>query len=487
MSFTSVNPATGAVVGRWPDCDEADVAAAVSRARAAAGPWWDLGFDGRRRLLDAWRGHIARGLEDLVALVHAENGKPCGDVVLETAVALDHLAWAAVHAGRVLRSRRVRAGLLAANHAASVEYHPFGVVGVIGPWNYPVLTPMSSLAAALAAGNAVVFKPSEFTPGVGAWLAERWRDAAPPVPDVLQVLTGGPETGAALCRAEIDKLAFTGSTATGREVMASCAQNLVPVVLECGGKDALLVDGTADLKAAADAALWGAMSNAGQTCLGIERVYATEEAYEPFVAELSRRARRLRPGSDPDADYGPITTPGQVDVIHAHVTDALAREGRAVTGGTVAGPWIPPTILLDVPEDSLAIREETFGPTVTVTPVRDTDEAVARANAGRHGLGGAVFTGSGQSGVAIARRLRSGMTSVNSVLTFASVPGLPLGGVGHSGFGRVHGPDGLREFARTKAMTRQRFPLPVPLSSFSRPGLVDRLLAVLIRVRHGRR
>ena len=186
--------------------------------------------------------------------------------------------------------------MLAANHAAYLEYQPLGVIGVIGPWNYPVYTPMGSISYALAAGNAVVFKPSEHTPAVGAWLAAAWRAAVPDAADAFQVVTGFGETGAALCRAGVDKLAFTGSAPTGRKVMAACAETLTPVLLELGGKDAMIVDDDADVVAAADGAVWGAMSNGGQTCIGIERVYATSAVYDRFVAEVTAQVQKLRPG-----------------------------------------------------------------------------------------------------------------------------------------------------------------------------------------------
>jgi acyl-CoA reductase-like NAD-dependent aldehyde dehydrogenase len=377
---------------------------------------------------------------------------------------------------------------MAANSAASVEYQALGVIGVIGPWNYPVFTPMGSIAYALAAGNAVVFKPSEYTPAIGRWLVDAWTVAVPDGKDVFGLVTGHGDTGAALCRSGVDKIAFTGSAATGRKVMAACAEGLVPVLMECGGKDALLVDADADLDAAADAALWCGMSNGGQTCIGTERVYVADAAYDRFVDILSAKAAALSPGSGAGASWGPPTMPSQVDIIRRHVTDALARGGRAVVGGpsSVDVSGVGPTILVDVPEDADAVREETFGPTLTVTRVRDIEEGLALANDSDYGLGGAIFTKSRRRGIELARRMRSGMTSVNSIITFAMVPGLPFGGVGESGFGRIHGPDGLREFTRAKAVTSQRFALPVNLTSFGRPAKATEVAAKLIGLVHGR-
>jgi acyl-CoA reductase-like NAD-dependent aldehyde dehydrogenase len=491
QTFESTNPASDAVVGVFPVHDAEAVRETVERALRASEQWAALGFDGRRQRLAAWRGYLARRMNELADLVHRENGKPHADAILEITLAIDHLAWAGTHARKTLGSRRVKAGMLAANHAAYLEYQPLGVVGVIGPWNYPVFTPMGSIAYALAAGNAVVFKPSEYTPAVGAWLAAAWRAAVPDVADAFQVVTGYGETGAALCRAGVGKLAFTGSASTGKKVMAACAENLVPVLMELGGKDAMIVDDDADVVAAADAAVWGAMSNAGQTCIGIERVYATGAVYDRFVAEVTEQVRKLRPGSDDEATYGPMTMASQGGIVRRHVQDAESAGGRIVRGD--ADPslfpnenFLVPTVLLDVPEDSAAIREETFGPTLSIAKVRDAEEALERANATSYGLAGSVFAKSKARGLDLARRMRSGMTSVNSVLTFASVPALPFGGVGDSGFGRIHGEDGLKEFTRAKAITRQRVALPVNLMSFSRPASATDAVARVMGMIHGR-
>ena len=481
----SVNPATGDVVGVHVIDEPADVQAAVTRAREASEWWGDLGFDGRRRILDQWKGVLARRMAQLADVVHQETGKPHADAQIEVGLAIDHLGWAASHAEKVLGPQKVSAGLLMANHAASVEYRPLGVVGVIGPWNYPVFTPMGSIAYALAAGNAVVFKPSEYTPGVGVWLAESLAEV---VPDhaLLQVLVGYAETGAALCRADVDKVAFTGSTATGKKVMAACAENLTPVLIEAGGKDALVVDEDADLAAAADAAVWGAFSNAGQTCAGVERVYVHERVYDDFLDEVTKQAKSIRAGSHPGAHFGPMTMPSQVEVVRRHVDDALAKGARALLGGddSVGDRFVQPVVLTDVPQDSTAITEETFGPTMTVNKVRDMDEAVELANGTGYGLGATVF--SKARGMELARRIRSGMTSVNSVIAFAGIPSLPFGGVGDSGFGRIHGADGLKEFTYAKAVARQRIKPPILLTSFTRTPKHDAAFAQLIAVLHGR-
>ncbi|MFI0795752.1 aldehyde dehydrogenase family protein [Micromonospora rubida] len=483
--LVSTSPATGAEVGRLPVAAAADVAAAVDRAREAAAWWAELGFTGRRERLLRWRRVLARRIEELAELVHAEGGKPVPDAIVEVLSAIEHIDWAARNAGRVLGPRRVRSRLILAEFSAHLEYVPYGVVGVIGPWNYPVLTPIGSTAYALAAGNAVVLKPSEYTPAVGQWLADAFAEVVPEHP-VFTMVHGLGDVGAALCRSGVNKLAFTGSTATAKKVMAACAESLTPVLLEAGGKDAMIVDSDADLDAAAEACVWGALTNAGQTCIGIERVYAVEPVFDAFVGKVVERAGRLTVGAE-GADIGPITMPAQLDVIRRHIDDALARGGQAVLGGAdaVRPPYVHPTVLVQVPEDSAAIREETFGPTLTINRVRDAEEALTRANALPYGLGGSVF--GRRRAVAIARRLRSGMAAVNSTLTFVGMSTLPFGGVGDSGFGRIHGEDGLREFGRAKAVTRRRARSLLPAMTFERtPADVARLIKVTKLV-YGRR
>ncbi|GAA3021895.1 aldehyde dehydrogenase family protein [Actinokineospora globicatena] len=480
MTFESLNPVTDEVVGTHPVHTAQQVDAAVARARTAAGWWADLGFAGRAERLTRWKGVLTRRAADLAEVVSAETGKPHADAMLEIILAVDHTAWAARNAPKVLGRKRRPSGLLMANQTARVEYLPLGVVGVIGPWNYPVFTPMGSIAYALAAGNPVVFKPSEYTPGVGQWLAETFASVVPEHP-VFQLITGFGETGAALCRSGVDKIAFTGSPGTGKKIMATCAETLTPVLIEAGGKDALLVDSDADLEAAADAAVWGGISNAGQTCVGIERVYVHSAVYDKFVSLVVDKARAVEPGKQ----IGPITMPSQVAIIRGHIADALSRGGRALVGGNGSGRFVEPTVLVDVPEESSAVQEETFGPTLTVTKVASMDEAITKANNTRYGLGGAVF--SRANGPALARRLRAGMVSINSVISFAGIPSLPFGGTGDSGFGRIHGPEGLREFARPQATTHQRFRAPLTLTSFTRPEKTDTRVAKLITLLHGRR
>ena len=488
-TFQSRSPGDGRVLATFPVMDAEAVREMVDRARIAAHWWEGLSFVERRRRLLRFKALIARRSSELADLVHAENGKPTDDAMLELILSVEHTDWAAHNAEKVLGRRRVRPGLLTLNQDARVQYQPLGVVGIIGPWNYPVFTPIGSLAYALAAGNAVVFKPSEYTPAIGKWLIDAINEVVPEQP-VAQLVTGLGPTGAALCSSGVDKISFTGSTPTGKKVMAACAQTLTPVLLECGGKDAVLVDADADLNRAADAVVFGAFSNAGQTCVGVERAYVHQDVYDQFLDIVAEKTRALTPGAGPDSSYGPMTMPSQIEVVREHVRDALDRGGRAIVGGpeSVGASVVEPIVLAGVPEDSLAVTQETFGPTLVVNPVRDMDKAVDRANAAEFGLAASVFTRSRTTMERAAARLRVGMVSMNSWVMYAGVSALPWGGVGQSGFGRIHGPDGLREFTRAKSTVRQRFgtPLPMSLTSFARNPRTTQVAQRLTAIQHGR-
>ncbi|MFG2948055.1 aldehyde dehydrogenase family protein [Streptomyces adustus] len=488
-TFTTYSPATGEPIAAHPVNGPEEVSGAVTRARTAQAGWAALPASRRREHLLRWKKALAADLDTVARTIAEETGKPAGDAALEVVLTLEHLGWAARNAARVLRRRKVGTGLFTAHQRASLVHRPLGVVGVIGPWNYPLYTPMGSIGYALAAGNAVVFKPSELTPGTGVLLAEAFDAAVPGHAGLLTTVTGAASTGDALARSGVDKLAFTGSPGTARKVMAVCAETLTPFLAECGGKDAVIVTADADLEAAADAIVWGALSNAGQTCAGVERVYAVRDIHAALCERVVERAGALRPGAEAGAPYGPMTLPGQVAVVERHVTGAVSAGARALLGGpeSVRAPYVAPVVLTGVPEDAAAMTEETFGPVVAINAVADVDEAVARANTSRYALGAAVFCRSGHAGAAIAARLRAGAVSVNSVLGFAAVPALPFGGSQDSGFGRIHGAEGLRAFTSVQSTTVQRFTPPIALTSFAVPAATRERAVRLAQALHRRR
>jgi aldehyde dehydrogenase (NAD+) len=483
--LTSYDPRTGEAVGNYAVLGQAELNRTVHAARSAEKWWAALGFGGRKRWLLDWKRSITRNAAELVELVCAETGKPEADAAIEVMLAVENLDWAARNAEHALSRRRLGSTWLTRNQRASVGYLPLGVVGVLGTWNNPVFTPMGSIAYALAAGNAVVFKPSELTPGVGVWLAESWSKLAPNQP-VLQVVTGDAGTGAALCRSRVDKIAYAGSDAGARAVISLCAQTMTPVVVEKAGKGAMIVDVDAKLGEAAQAAVFGAMSNAGQSPAGIQRAYVAESVYEPFLAAVVAQARRLRPGGNRRASYGPMILEEQVEVVRRQVKDAIARGGRAMLGGleSIREPYIEPIVLTDVPEQSLAVSGEAVGPVLVVNRVATMDEAVARINAAEHGVAVAVFTRDVRTGGQLAERIRTGVVTINSSMAYAGMPAMPFGGVGEYGQGHTHGEAGLREFSRTLGIAQKRYRAPVDLSTFDRHPRHLRLARTLFRIRH---
>lgn len=483
--FASHYPVTGEVISEYQIADRIQVDAAVSRAREVSHTWQELGFRGRRKVLLKWSNLLLSKVDEITQIISRETGKPISDAKLEVSLAIGHLGWAARNAEGVMRTTHRTPGLLMANMSATVERSPVGVVGVIGPWNYPIFTPMGSISYALAAGNTVVFKPSEYTPGVGVFLAQTFAQVAP-LADIFTCITGLGETGKFLCESGVDKLAFTGSTRTAKLVAATCANNMTPVVLECGGKDPVIVAEDADIKRAADATIWSAMSNAGQTCIGAERVYVHESVADRFIEEVLKVAKTIHPGAPGVGNYGPATMPAQIKVIQGHIDDALAKGATAILGGSdsVKAPFVEPVILLDVPESSTAMLEETFGPTLAINRVKSMAEAIALSNASRYGLGSSIW--SKRQGKKIARQLHCGMVAINSTISFAAIVSVPFGGVKDSGYGRIHGPEGILEFTYPRTVVRARFQLPIAFTSFKRTKGNDKLILTLTRLLNGR-
>ena len=484
-SFDSHNPATGEIVGTYPIISGKQVVEILSYAREASKKWQELGFAGRKKTLLAWSSLIIKRIDHIASLISLETGKPMSDAKLEVSMAVSHIGWAARHAEEIMRTSYRAPGLLMANMSATVQRSPLGVVGVIGPWNYPIFTPIGSISYALAAGNAVIFKPSEYTPGVGVWLEETFSEVAP-FADIFTTITGLGETGGALCSSGVNKISFTGSTRTAKIVAAQCATTMTPVVLECGGKDPVIVAADANLERAVDATMWSAMANAGQSCIGAERVYVDEKVADRFIELAIELAKTIHSGAPGDGNYGPATMPSQIKVIQSHIKSAIKDGGTCAYGGTssVQPPFVQPVILLDVPEDSAALREETFGPVIIINRVKTMQEAIELSNASSYGLGANVW--SKRQGKRIAQQLACGMVAINSTFSFAAIASVPFGGVKDSGYGRVHGPEGLLEYTYARTVVRTRFNLPLKILSFKRRPKDDALVITVTRWLKGR-
>jgi succinate-semialdehyde dehydrogenase/glutarate-semialdehyde dehydrogenase len=461
----SVNPATGEVLREFDCAGEGDIQAAVARARAAQAAWAEMGLRWRIDALREFQGKLYARKSEIAAAITREVGKPLVEaLVTEVLVVLDAARFLIDNAWGLLRDEPVPHGNLVTKLKSGwLVREPHGVIGIISPWNYPFSIPATETLAALVAGNAVVLKPSELTPLVALELASLLHAAGVPK-DVFQVVVGEGPAGAALLRSPIDKLVFTGSVATGKRIAAAAAERLLPVVLELGGKDPMLVLDDADVDVASSAAVWGAFVNAGQACLSVERCYVHRSLYESFAQACAEKTKQLRVGNGMDShtDVGPMIQERQVRIVESHVEDAKARGARVLAGGKrlpELGPnFYAPTVLADVTQQMRIMREETFGPVLPVMACADDDEAVCLANDSEYGLAASVWTRDRKRGERLARRIHAGTVMVNDVISCFGISEAPHGGVKASGVGRTHGRFGLDEMVRVKYLDMDRMP-----------------------------
>jgi acyl-CoA reductase-like NAD-dependent aldehyde dehydrogenase len=468
----SLNPATLEVVGSAPLTDPAAVEEIVARGAEAQARWAEERLDTRRRLvLDAARILLDR-MDELAETVTAETGKPLVEsYTSEVLVSVENARWVAANAPRVLRPERAPFRQLYLKHKRGfLVYEPLGVVAIVSPWNFPFAIPFTQVLSAVAAGNAVVIKPSELTPLSGGWVERAFGEAGAP-PGLVQTVQGrGDEVGDALVRASgVVKVIFTGSTAVGRRIGLVCAELLRPVTLELGGKDPMLVLADADLERAVEGALWGSFSNCGQVCAGVERIYVARELEEEFAGALARRAGELRlgRGDEPGVDLGPLISEAQRAKVEDLVAEARERGAEALAGGRrpdvgLPGWFYEPTVLVGGDGSARLEREEVFGPVVTVTAVGDEEEAVRLANATPFGLGASVWTRDAALARGVAARLAAGSVWTNDVAYSYGAGQASWGGVKESGFGRTHSKYGLYDCTRVKFVDADSGRVPVP-------------------------
>jgi acyl-CoA reductase-like NAD-dependent aldehyde dehydrogenase len=463
--ISSVNPATGEVLRELECAGDSEVQAAVARAGAAQGAWAEIGVRKRIAMLREFQRRLHEKKSEIAEAITREAGKPVAEALTtEVLVVLDAARFLIENAHRLLRDEPVPHGNLAAKlKNGRLVREPYGVVGIISPWNYPFSIPATETLAALVAGNAVVLKPSEFTSLVALELRSLLHAAGVPQ-EVFQVVVGDGATGSSLVHAQIDKLVFTGSVATGKRIAAAAGERLLPVVLELGGKDAMLVLDDADVDVASSAAVWGAFVNAGQTCLSVERCYVHRSLYELFLEACVEKTKKLHVGQglDVETDVGPMIHERQLRIVESHVGDAVARGARVLAGGSrlpeMGKNFYQPTVLADVTHEMRIMREETFGPVLPVMAFDSDEEAVRLANDSEFGLAASVWTGNGERGERLARRIQAGTVMVNDVVSCFGISEAPHGGVKSSGVGRAHGRFGLEEMVRLKYLDSDLVP-----------------------------
>ncbi len=455
------NPATSELIANVPIDSPDSVAETVARVRANQAEWEAIGIEGRYRWLAQLRDWLLDNSERVLDTMLRETGKVRPDAANEPVYLADLINFYGTKAEQFIGEEAVRphTPLLAAKKLR-VQYRPHPVVGIISPWNFPLILALGDAIPAMQAGAAVVIKPSEFTPLGLAEVVKAWKEEIGG-PDVLDCVQGIGETGGALVDA-VDFVQFTGSDRTGRKVMARAAKTLTPVSLELGGKDPMIVLADADIDRAANAAAWGGMMNAGQICMSVERIYVEEPAYDEFVAKLTGEVGRLRQGPDAKGhgmEVGAMTSPNQIGIVEDQVEDALTSGARALTGGkraASAGDYFEPTVLVDVDHSMKVMRDETFGPVVGVMKVRDAEEALRLANDSRYGLSGSVF-GEKDRAERVARRVECGAVNVNDVLVNYLATDVPMGGWKESGIGYRHGEPGIKKYCRTESVVITRF------------------------------
>jgi acyl-CoA reductase-like NAD-dependent aldehyde dehydrogenase len=486
------NPATGEIIREVAITPPEEVAALVERARAAQPAWEALGYEGRGRILKRAQQWLVQHAEEIADTIVAETGKAREDAMLvEVAYGANALGFWPRKAPKWLADERVRTtNPFVLGRRMVVRYRPIGVVGVIGPWNYPLVNSVGDAIPALAAGNAVVVKPSEVTPLTSLLFQRGLHEAGLPE-GIFQVAVGTGETGAVLID-HVDMVMFTGSTRTGRKVMERAAQTLTPVSLELGGKDPMIVLADADLERAANAAVYYSMQNGGQTCISIERVYVEAPVYDEFVAKVANKTKALRQGPPDGAgsiDVGAMTFPPQLDIVEEHVQQARDAGARVLTGGHRGpgpGRFFEPTIIADADHSMTAMREETFGPTLPLMKVEDEDEAIRQANDSPYGLGAAIFTRDIAKGERLARRVEAGAVCINDAALNYIALELPMGGWKTSGLGVRHGPAGLKKYTRQQAVMTMRLPLKREIHFFPYSARVTGLITRSMKLFYGR-
>ncbi|MBI4511533.1 MAG: aldehyde dehydrogenase family protein [Deltaproteobacteria bacterium] len=459
--IVSRNPATGEILGEVSVMGPVEVRDAVQRAREAQAAWGKLAACERARRLLAFRDEILKRTNEVAELLSKEGGKTKLEAVsMEILLVADLTTYFAKRAEKILAPKRIPLHLL--KHKKSyLHYTPRGVIGIIAPWNFPLSIPMGDTVMALIAGNAVVLKPSEVTPLIALKMKELF-DACGMPKDLLQVVTGRGETGAALIDAGVDKIVFTGSVVTGRKVAAACGERLIPYTLELGGKAPAIVCADADLERTANALVWGAFGNSGQVCCSVERVYAHETIYDELVQKVVAKTRSLRQGNPLsfDTDVGAMAWDRQVSIVEDRIRTAVSAGARALAGGSrMEGPglFFPPTVLVDVRQDMDVMRQEIFGPVMPIMKVRSEEDAIRLANDSHLGLVGYVFTKDRTKGARIAERVECGTVMINDVLFSFGVPETPWIGIKQSGLGFTHSDDGLREMCLKRHVNVDRF------------------------------
>ena len=479
--ITILNPATSKEVGKVNISNREDVNKCLDIAQNYK-EWSSLSLNKRCSIINKFRKVVLKNSDLIKKTIKDETGKKDFVVFAELLSFLDHTKTMSKLAKSALKKSKRKPGILFKNKKAYVQYEPMGVVGIISPWNYPLATPMKGSIEGLLAGNNIVLKPSEFTPLTMKIIKKLW-DENIEYKNAFQIVNGLGDIGSILVQSNsTDVISFTGSTEVGLQIAKICSTTLKPCILELGGKDPMIILKDASIKRSVESALYAGLFNAGQTCISTEEIYVEEDIVDEFVSKLSVRIKDIKSGEDVNDDLGPIITPETKQKINEHI-DEVKDSCQIYSGINNGGEkYIAPTIVIDPPDSSRIVNEETFGPVMSIRPFKTEDELIEKIHKTGYGLSSSIFGKNNTRINRIIKRMKTGNVNVNDAMTSYIIPTLPYGGEGISGIGKQHGVEGLRSFCRVKSIVVNRFNFIDEIGWLGRPKIIEKALEKLVKL-----
>ena len=469
-----LNPSSLDEVGRLKKTQSTDFDSVILTSKNN-NDWAELSLKKRCSVIHSFRRVIAKNEKQIKQILKNETGKKDFDIFIEFFTVLEHMKEISKIARHALKNQSRNSGLLK-NKKSYVQYEPYGIAGIISPWNYPLATPIGIVTEALLAGNNVILKPSEYTPLTPCYIKKLW-DEHTDFSDAFQIINGSAEVGTMIVESsDIDVVSFTGSTAVGRVIARQCANTLKPVILELGGKDPMIILKDANINRAVESALFGGLSNCGQTCISTEEVFIEEEIFDIFVEKISKRIKDIKTGKDSSSDLGPMIMSKNGEKVMEHLAEIENRCAIIKGKSDSSKMFISPAIVIEPPEDAKIVNEETFGPVLSLRKFNEEKDLLAKIHKTGFGLSSSIFGKNKKRIQSIVKKIKSGNVSINDVMSHYGIASLPFGGEGLSGTGKIHGKEGLRSLCRTKSIVVNRLDFIKEPWWFGRSKSVEKIL-----------